>query len=100
MLQAPVRHFLYQRRQQLASLGQVPESLRPSQFLEDFVRPASDAALLTTRLALPEELKKKTGKQAKRLNDLRTTLGPYARERRDVSFALHPVTRRARSGQR
>ena len=37
---------------------------------------------------------------AKRLNDLRTTLGPYAKKRRDSSFARHPVTRVARGGLR
>lgn len=99
MLQAPARHFLHQRTQQVARLSQVPESLRPSQFLEEYVRPASDAALVATKVDLPDELKKKAAKQAKRLNDLRTTLGPYARGRRDASFALHPVMRIARGGR-
>lgn len=98
MLQTPARHFLYQRTQQVAGLGQIPESIRPSQFLEEHLRPASDAALVATKLALPEDLKQKTMKQAKRLNDLRTTLGPYAKKRRDSSFARHPITRIARAG--
>jgi hypothetical protein len=99
MLQAPARHFLYQRTQQVAALGQIPESLRPSQFLEEHVRRASDAALIATKLTLPEILEKKAAKQAKRLNDMRTTLGPYARDRRNASFALHPLTRMSRAGQ-
>jgi hypothetical protein len=45
MLEVPVNHPLYQRAQQLAALSSIPESLRPSQFLEDLVRPASDTAL-------------------------------------------------------
>ena len=98
MLQAPARHFLYQRTQQVAGLGQIPESIRPSQFLEDHLRPASDAALVAAKLSLPDDLALKTAKQAKRLNDLRTTLGPYGKKRRDSSFARHPVTRIARSG--
>jgi len=98
MLQAPARHFLYQRAQQVGGLGRVPESLRPTQFLEEHVRPASDAALLATKLALPADLQAKAARQAKRLNDLRTTLGPYARKRRDASFALHPMTRIRRAG--
>ena len=98
MLQAPARHFLYQRTQQVAALSQIPESLRPSQFLEDLVRPASDTALRATSLELPDDLMKKISKQTKRLNDLRTTLGPYARRRRYASFALHPTTRMARAG--
>lgn len=97
MLQSPARHFLYQRTQQVNGLGQIPESIRPTQFLEDHLRPASDAALGATKLTLPEELKQKTAKQAKRLNDMRTTLGPYAKKRRDASFARHPLTRIARA---
>lgn len=100
MLQAPARHFLYQRAQQVAALGQIPESLRPSQFLETQVRPASDTAVMASGLDLPPELMNKLNKQKKHLNALRTTLGPYARQRRDSSFALHPTTRVARSGSR
>lgn len=100
MLQAPARHFLYQRTQQVAGLGQIPESIRPSQFLEEHLRPASDDALKATKLALPDDLAKKTARQAKRMNDLRTTLGPYAKKRRDASFARHPATRIARGGSR
>jgi hypothetical protein len=98
MLQAPARHFLYQRTQQVAGLGRIPESIRPSEFLEEHLRPASDAALLATKLSLPEDLAQKATRQAKRLNDLRTTLGPYAKKRRDASFARHPMTRIARGG--
>jgi len=97
-LQAPARHFLYQRMQQVAGLGQIPESIRPTEFLEDHLRPASDAALIAAQLALPEDLAQKAAKQAKRLNDMRTTLAPYAKKRRDSSFARHPVTRIARGG--
>jgi len=100
MLQAPARHFLYQRMQQVAGLGQIPESIRPTEFLEDHLRPASDAALIAAKLALPEDLAQKAAKQAKRLNDMRTTLAPYAKKRRDSSFARHPVTRIARGGTR
>ncbi len=100
MLQAPARHFLYQRTQQIAGLGQIPESIRSSQFLEEHLRPASDAALKATKLALPDDLAQKAARQAKRLNDLRTTLGPYSRKRRDASFARHPVTRIARGVSR
>ena len=100
MTDAPARHFLYQRTQQVAGLGQIPESIRPTEFLEDNLRPASDAALIATRLPLPNDLAKKAFWQAKRLNDMRTTLGPYAKKRRDSSFARHPVTRMARGGGR
>jgi hypothetical protein len=100
MVQTPARHFLYQRAQQVAGLGQVPESLRPSQFLEEQVRAASDTAMKVSTVKMPEDLAKKLEKQTKRLNTLRTTLGPYARQRRDSSFAMHPLTRAARGGGR
>lgn len=99
-IQSPAGHFLYQRTQQVAGLGQIPESLRPSHFLEEWVRPASDTAVKVSTLELPEELMKKIQKQTKRLNSLRTTLGPYARQRRDATFAMHPITRAARAGGR
>jgi hypothetical protein len=100
MLHSPARHFLYQRTQQVAGLSQIPESLRPSQFLEELVRPASDTAVKVSALELPEVLIKKLQMQTKRLNALRTTLGPYARERREASFAMHPMTRVARGNGR
>ena len=101
MLQAPARHFLYQRTREVAGLSQIPESLRPQQFLEEHLRPASDRAVLAaTQLPLHEDLKKKMEAQSKRLNDLRVVLADYAQERRDVSFAQHPKTRAARETRR
>ena len=100
MLRNAARHFLYQRTQQVAGLSRVPESLRPSQFMEETVRPASDIAVKVASLDLPTDLTKKLQKQSKRLNALRTTLGPYARERRDATFAMHPIARVARGGGR
>ena len=101
MLQAPVRHFLYQRTREVAGLSQIPESLRPTQFLEEHLRPASDRALVAMSLALPELLQKKMTSQSKRLNDLRIALGAYAQKRRDhATFAQHPKTRAAREVRR
>lgn len=101
MLQAPSRHFLYQRTREVAGLSQIPESLRSQQFLEDHLRPASDRAVLAaTQLPLHEALKKKMQTQSKRLDDLRVVLATYAQERRDVSFAQHPKTRAAREAHR
>ena len=77
MLQAPARHFRCQRTQQVVGLGQIPESIRPSRFLEDLLRRASDDALKATKLLLPEILAQKVARQVKRLNVLRTTLVSY-----------------------
>jgi len=101
MLPAPARHFLYQRTREVAGLSQIPESLRPTQFLEEHLRPASDRALLAIGLTLPDALQKKMTSQSKRLNDLRIALGSYAQKRRDdVTFARHPKTRAAREARR
>lgn len=100
MLQAPGRHFLYQRSREVAGLSQIPESLRPQRFLEEHLRPASDRALVAKALPLPEALRVKAQAQSKRLNDLRVALGAYAQKRRDATFARHPVTRLARDARR
>ena len=99
MLQAPGRHFLYQRTREVGGLSQIPESLRPQRFLEEHVRPASDRALLATKLQLPQLLADKARLQSKRLDDMRIELGEYARKHRDATFARHPVTRVAREAR-
>ena len=99
MLQAPGRHFLYQRTREVAGLGQIPESLRPQQFLEEHLRPASDRATLAKQLILPNTLAKKVDGHSKRLDDLRIVLGAYAQKRRNMSFAQHPMTRLAREAR-
>lgn len=101
MLQAPSRHFLYQRTREVAGLSQIPESLRPQQFLEEHLRRSSDRVVLAaTQLPLNESLKRKMEGQSKRLNDLRIVLATYAQKRRDVSFAQHPMTRASREARR
>ena len=99
MLEQPVRHFLYQRTREIASLSQIPESLRPQEFLEEHLRPASDLAQKAKNLPLADALRKKVSSQAKRLNDLRIVLGPYAQERRNGGFAHYPRTRIAREAR-
>jgi hypothetical protein len=106
MLQAPARHFLYQRTQQVAGLGQIPESIRPTEFLEEHLRPASDAALVAAKLSLPEDLAQKasqTGQAAERSADhtrslcqeaprliVRASPGDARRSRRPALIRLSP----------
>lgn len=99
MLQAPARHFLFQRAQEIGGLSTIPESLRPRRFLEEHVRTASDRALLATKLSLPEPLAKKASVQSKRLDLMRIELGEYSLKHRNPSFAKHPLTRAAREGR-
>lgn len=41
----PRRHFLHHRSNEVSGLGQMPESLRAGQYLERFLRPATDKAI-------------------------------------------------------
>ena len=61
-LQVPARHFLYQRTRQIAGLSQIPEPIRPTECLEEYLRPASDSAIVATKLDLPDGLGQKVAK--------------------------------------
>lgn len=78
----------------------IPESIRPTEFLEEHLRRQATPRWSRPSFRCLRNLALKASRQAKRLNDLRTTLGPYATKRRDSSFARHPVTRVARGGLR
>lgn len=98
MVQAPVRHFLHQRIEEIAGLGRIPESLRARQFLEQHLRPATDKAILGPTLQVSDKLRKKLADHSKRLNDLRIVLGDYVQDQRTASYSPHPKTRAARGG--
>lgn len=100
MTKAPARHFLYQRTREIGGLSLVPESLRPQDFLEKHVRPASDRALLATKLDLPENLALKALATSKRLDAMRIELGEFARGGRLLSHSMHPRPRIAREVSR
>lgn len=60
MVESPGKHFLKQRMDQVSILGQVPESLRPREFLERYVRPTADAAVrFTQSKSLDDALRKR-----------------------------------------
>lgn len=100
MTKAPARHFLYQRTREVGGLSQVPESLRPQDFLEKHVRPASDRALLATKLDLPDNLALKAQATSKRLDAMRIELGEFARGGRVLSQSKHPRPRIVRESSR
>lgn len=99
-LQAPVRHFLQQRTEEVAGLGRIPESLRAGRFLEEHLRPATDRAIVGPTLPVSEKLREKLAKHSKRLNDLRIVLGGYNENRKAATYAQHPKTRAARETRR
>lgn len=53
MIANPRRHFVFRRSGELSYLSNMPEPLRAGQYLEQFLRPATDLALRAAR-ALPE----------------------------------------------
>ena len=96
MLENPARHFLLQRMGQLAEMSQLPPNLRPSEFIDKFVRPASDSLLAASNWSLPTpEIVQRVVRQRRRMDTLRIALlhDVEAARRRKI---LLPVARRQR----
>ena len=100
MLGHPVRAFVVQRADEVASLGMVPDALRPQHFLEKSVRPMTDCALAASKIKFEDESGKKLGdrlaKHRKHVEDLRIALGARAERTPPSSFSAQPATRIAR----
>lgn len=79
MIAYPRPHFLVSRGRELSSLSNMPEPLRAAQYLEQFLRPASDLAVRASR-ALPE-----LDKHRQRLDGWREALGSVHRKDRESS---------------
>ncbi len=97
MLESPARHFLIRRAHQVAWLGQVPESLRPSRFLEEYVRDTSDkvASIVETRWS-DAEFGERIHKHRKRMDAMRGVLAAVAKSRAATAAARVPETRAVR----
>jgi hypothetical protein len=83
-LRDPRPHFLNVRPREVATMGRLPEDLRASNYLDEFLRPATDLALTASRV-FPEIEQTRV-----RLERWRTTLGAIHRERPAESFAIAP----------
>ena len=94
MLDNPVRHSLVQRSLEVQRLSNVPEQHRAQRFLEETVRPATDAAVFSESLAFDgqERLAKRLSQNRKSLERLRVGLGRFVEESRVMSFS--PIPRR------
>lgn len=94
----PVRHSLIQRSGEIQRLSAVPEQLRAQRFLEETLRPATDAAVFSESLPLEaqENLAKRISENRKVLERLRVGLGKFVQEGRVVSFSQIPHRRAAR----
>lgn len=94
----PARHFLIQRSNEVQRLSAVPEQLRANRFLEETLRPATDAALFAEKLDIKDapELVKRLETKRKTLELLRIGLGGFVKEGHFTSFSEIPQRRAAR----
>ena len=98
MVDNPVRHSVFQRSLEVQRLSNVPEQHRAQQFLEETLRPATDAAVFSESLSFDsqEQLAKRMSDNRKRLERLRVGLGRFVREHRADSFSPIPLRRAMR----
>lgn len=98
MLDNPVRHSLVQRSLEVQRLSNVPEQHRAQRFLEETVRPATDAAVFSESLSFDEQehLAKRMSENRKSLERLRVGLGRLVEESRVVSVSRMPRRRAVR----
>lgn len=75
MIADPRRHFLRQREREVAGLSATPETLRAGQYMEGFLRPATDRAIRAA------ELEPTLASVRKRLESWRGALSADLRER-------------------
>jgi hypothetical protein len=88
MISEPRRHFVVQRSAEIAKLSKAPRELRAGIYMEEFLRPASDAAV---RAAKAEPALEST---RKRLDGWRGTLGTVLADSPPVSFSPPAAGRR------
>lgn len=84
----PRRHFLLQRQREVAEISRRPEPVRPSMYLEEFLRPATDYVLRAAKVD------PKLERSRKRLEDWRLTLGAMNQEGLPPTVALAPEGKR------
>ncbi len=94
MLGEPRRHFVIRRQGEIAALSQAPAALREGLYMESFVRPASDRAVLAAR-AEP-----RLDGHRRRLDSWRTTLSAIQQTdlERPMTYSAIPEGRRLRRG--
>lgn len=89
MISEPRRHFVVQRSAEIGRLSRTPQELRPTIYMEEFLRPASDSA---ARAAKAEPALETT---RKRLDAWRGTLGAILTSAPPESFSPAPTGRRS-----
>ena len=98
MVDNPVRHSLVQRSDEIRRLSIVPEEMRAQHFLEETLRPATDAAVFAESLSFDsqEHLARRMSDNRKVLERLRVGLGRFVQEGPVVSFSQIPLRRAMR----
>lgn len=97
MMENPARHFLYQRINEVGSLSQVPDALKPAKFVEQHLRSTTDRLVAATALPFQDdEFATRVKHQRKRLDMMRVVLGKLASRASELSIARLPKTRAAR----
>ena len=94
MLEKPGRHFLIQRTSEVARLSRVPEQLRSENYLDDFLRPATDSMIAAIRF----EPKLRNSKD--RLESWRVMLSEMARSAKTRPFSRSTPARGNRISHR
>ena len=98
MLDNPVRHSLVQRSSEIQRLSAVPEHRRAQRFLEETLRPMTDAAIVAEAMSFPSEehLARRMSNNRKALERLRVGLGRLVEEGPAASFSQIPQRRATR----
>ena len=94
MIKDPRRHFLISRIGEIQKLGRVPESIRTTLYMDEFLRPATDLAQRAER-GLP-----KLGALRKRLEAWRFVLSKIPPLQAGVSASKVPTRRNVRAALR
>ena len=87
MIGSPRRHFLMTRMGEVAGLSQVAPAARPTVYLDDLLRPATDRLMRTLRQPFSDGTRRRLERKYETLESWRQTLAPLARSAAPESFA-------------
>jgi hypothetical protein len=96
-LSDPRRHFIFTRMEEVGAISQVPDQLRPNQYLDNVLRPATDRLGRVLQAGLAGEITTRIEKERRKLDGWRHTLGEMSRNQpRTTTWAVSPARRVAR----
>jgi hypothetical protein len=91
----PRRHFVFTRMEEIGAIGQVPVQLRPNQYLDTMLRPATDRLGRALQADLNEEVRMRLEKERRKLDGWRHTLGEMFRTQPLITSSATPERRAA-----